>query len=418
MFILFLKRSVAWSAAFLLLASMALAETGVTPAEIVLGQSAAFKGPAAGLGTEIWRGAQACFDAVNAQGGVNGRMIRVVCLDDGYEGDVTLPNTVKLATQEKVFALFGFVGTPTLLKALPAIQQFNSTEGLFLFSCFTGAQAQREAPNDKFVLNIRASYRQETAALVKHFTKAGLKKIGVFIQDDAYGRAGEDGVSRALKAQGLTITAETTYQRNVPYSTSMAPAVQALQASGAQAVIAVGAYNQCAAFIRDARNAGWNVPIANLSFVGADQLLSKLQEEEKASGKDLTSHLVNSQVVPSWTDDSIPLVKEYRAAVDQYNPQLPADFQDPSYKPLPYSFGALEGFLNAKALVEILKKTPADLTRKGFLRAAEGSRALKVGLEAPLSFSKTRHQASDEVYFTTVEKGSWTTLKDWDGLTK
>ena len=404
--------------ACLLAASMALAETGVTPEEILLGQSAAFKGPAAGLGTEVWRGAQACFDEVNAQGGVHGRKIRVVCLDDGYEGDVTLPNTVKLANQEKVFALFGFVGTPTLLKALPAIQQFNTTDGLFLFSCLTGAQPQREAPYDKFVFNIRASYREETAALVKHFTKAGLKKIGVFIQDDSYGRGGEDGVSRALKAEGQTITAETTYQRNTPYSTSMAQAVQALQASGAQAVIAVGTYNPCAAFIRDARNAGWNVPIANLSFVGSDQLLAKLQEEEKSSGKDLTSHLVNSQVVPSWTDDSIPLVKDYRAAVDQYNPQLPADFQDPTYKALPYSFGALEGYLNAKAFVEILKKAPSDLTRKGFLKAAEGSRALKVGLETPLSFSKTNHQATHEVFFTTVEKGSWTALRDWEGLAK
>ena len=412
------KPKVLGAAAFFLLASLACAETGVTPEEIVLGQSAAFKGPAAGLGTELWRGAQACFDQVNAAGGVGGRKIRVVILDDGYEGDVALPNTVRLGTQEKVFALFGYVGTPTLLKALPAIQQFYSADGLFLFSCYTGAEPQRQAPNDKFVFNIRASYRQETAALVKHFTKMGLKKIGVFIQDDAYGRAGEDGVNRALKAQGLAITAETTYQRNVPYSTSMAQAVQALQASGAQAVIAVGAYNQCAAFIRDARNAGWNAPIANLSFVGADQLLSKLEEEQKASGKDMTSHLVNTQVVPPWTDDSIPLVKEYREAVDLYKPQLPADFQDPNYQPAHYSFGALEGFLNAKAFVEILKKTPANLTRRAYIKAIEGSKALKVGLEAPLSFSKTNHQASNEVYFTTVEKDGWVTLKDWSGLAK
>ncbi len=401
---------------FLALGLSARAETGVTADEIVLGQSAAFKGPAAGLGTEVWRGAQACFDKVNAEGGVNGRKIRVAALDDGYEGDVTLPNTVKLVTQEKVFGLFDYVGTPTLVKALPAIQQFSG-DGLFLFSAFSGAQPQREAPNDKFVFNIRASYRQETAALVKNLTKLGLKKIGVFIQDDAYGRSGEDGVVRALKSEGLTLTAETTYQRNVPYETSMAPAMGALKASGCQAVIAVGAYTQCAAFIRDARNAGWDVPIANLSFVGADQLLKKLGEEGKTSGKDMTAHLVNSQVVPPWTDTSVPLVAEYREAVDKDNPQLPAELQDPNYKPAQYSFGALEGYLDAKAFVEILKKTPANLTRASFIKAAESSKSLNVG-GVPLSFSKSNHQASNKVFFTTVENGQWTSLKDWKGLVK
>lgn len=395
----------------------AWAETGVSPTEILLGQSAAFKGSAAGLGTELWRGAQACFDKVNAEGGVNGRKIRVVALDDGYEGDVTLPNTVTLVTQDKVFALFGYVGTPTLVKALPAIQQFSG-DGLFLFSDFTGAQPQREAPNDKFVFNVRASYRQETAALVKNFTKLGLKKIGVFIQDDAYGRSGEDGVVRALKSEGLTLTAETTYQRNVPYETSMVQAMSALKASGTQAVIVVGAYTQCAAFIRDARNAGWDVPIANLSFVGSDQLLKKLQEEGKTSGKDMTAHLVNSQVVPPWTDTNVPLVAEYRAAMDKDNPQLPADLQDAAYKPAQYSFGSLEGYLDAKAFVEILKKTPADLTRASFVRSAESSKSLNVGLGVPLSFSKTNHQASNKVFFTTVENGQWATLKDWKALVK
>src|SRR5581483_3993304 len=183
----------------------------------------------------------------------------------------------RLITQDKVFALFGYVGTPTLVKALPAIQEY-SKDGLFLFSDFTGAQPQREAPNDKFVFNVRASYRQETAAIVKNYLKLGYKNIGVFIQDDAYGRSGEDGVKRALASKGMAIAAETTYQRNTPYETSMAPAVDILKKANVDAVIAVGAYAQCAAFIRDARNSGWDAPIANVSFVGASQLLKKLQE--------------------------------------------------------------------------------------------------------------------------------------------
>ncbi len=401
-----------WISLGLLFPLAARAENGVTPTEILLGQSAAFKGPAAGLGTELWRGAQAYFEKTNSEGGVNGHQIRVTSLDDGYEGDTTLANTTRLITEDKVFALFGYVGTPTLVKALPALKEHES-EGIFLFSDFTGAQPQREAPYDKLVFNVRASYRQETAAIVKNFVKLGLTKIGTFIQNDAYGKSGADGINRALKAKGMTIVAETTYERNVPYITRMDQQVSALKAAGAQAVIAVGAYNQCAAFIRDARGADWNVPIANLSFVGADQLLSKLVVEEKVSGKKLTAHLVNSQVVPSWYDTSNPLVQEYSAMMDLYDPKLPADLQDPNYKPAKYSFGSLEGYLNAKLFVAILKKTPVDLTRDSFVKAAESMKGQEMGTGGPLSFSATNHQASNQVFFTTVQNGQWVPLKDW-----
>ncbi len=218
-------------ALWMVLPFAARAQNGVSPTEILLGQSAVFKGPAAGLGTELWRGSQAYFDKINSEGGVNGRQIRVISLDDGYEGDTTLSNTVQLITQDKVFALFGYVGTPTLLKALPAIKEHES-EGIFLFSDFTGAQPQREAPYDKLVFNVRASYRQETAAIVKNFVKLGLTKIGTFIQNDAYGNSGADGINRALQARGMTIVAETTYERNVPYNTSMEQQVSALKAAG------------------------------------------------------------------------------------------------------------------------------------------------------------------------------------------
>jgi ABC-type branched-subunit amino acid transport system substrate-binding protein len=414
-----MKNWIGWLAFLLaLFGSLSVwAETGVTDSEVLLGQSAAFKGAAAGLGTELWRGAQAYFDKVNAAGGVNGRKIRVISLDDGYEGDVTLPNTVKLVNLDNVFALFGYVGTPTLVEALPAIQNYSG-QGLFLFSDFTGAQPQREPPHNKYVFNVRASYRQETAALVRNFEKLGLNKIGVFIQNDAYGHSGEDGVTRALKEKGLAIVAETTYERNLPYETSMDKQVADLKAAGADAVIAVGAYTQCAAFIRDARKAGWNVPIANLSFVGANQLLNKLAQEEKTSGTNLTANLVNSQVVPCWTDTSNALVAGYRADMDQDNPQLPPELQDPDYKPSQYSFGALEGYLDAKMFVAILRKTPVKLTRKSFIKAAESAKGLDMGMGAKLSFSPTNHQASNQVFFTTVQNGQWAPLDDWGSLVK
>lgn len=399
--------------AVILLAGALRAETGVTASEVLVGQSAAFQGPAAALGTELWRGAQACFDRVNKDGGVNGRRIKVLAVDDSYEGNKTLPNTLKLINESKVFALFDYVGTPTLVQALPAIQRYRG-DGVFLFGAFSGAQPQREEPFKDSVFNIRASYRQETAALVDAFVKdLGLNKIGVFIQGDPYGRSGLDGVQRALKAHGLAVAAETTYQRNVPYETSMTEQVKLLQAAGVQAVVAVGAYTQCAAFIRDARAAGYKGWIANLSFVGPDALLGLLKQEGAKGGSDLTANLVNTQVVPAWSDASVGVVRDYLAAMDASKPQLPSDLADASYKPVDRGFGSLEGYINARMFVEVLKAVPGELTRAKFYAAATKVQADLGGFK--LHFDPETHQASNKVFFTRVQGGAWVPVKSLKG---
>ena len=385
---------------------------GVTDIEIKLGQSAAFKGTSAALGSELWRGAQTYFKHINGQGGVHGRKIRVISLNDGYEGNATLKNTIDLITRKNVFALFGYVGTPTIVKALPAIQKF-SDQKIFLFSNFTGAQPQRELPHSKYVFNIRSSYRQETAGLVDKFIKNGFKKIGVFIQNDAYGRSGADGVKRALKKHGLKIVAEATYERATPFSKSMARRVDVLLEAGVDVVISIGSYAACAGFIRDARLSGFDGPIANVSFVGPDQLLQLLLQDEKRINKKLTTNLVNSQVVPPWMDTSIPLVKMYQTLMDKYQLQVPDHLKDPHYSPSKYSFVSLEGFLNAKVFVEILKRSPKDLTRENFVETLENTHDLDVGLKRNISFRKTRHQALDKVFFTTIEDNHYVTIKNW-----
>jgi len=385
---------------------------GVTDTEIKLGQSASFKGTSAALGSELWRGAQTYFEHINAQGGVHGRKIRVISLNDGYEGGATLINTIDLITRKNVFALFGYVGTPTIVKALPAIQKFSDKK-IFLFSNFTGAQPQRERPHNKYVFNIRSSYRQETEGLVDNFVKNGFRKVGVFIQNDAYGRSGADGVQRALKKHGLKILAESTYERSTPFSKSMTWRVDVLQEAGVDVVISIGSYAACAAFIRDARLAGFQGPIANVSFVGSDQLLQLLLYEEKRIGKKLTTHLVNSQVVPPWSDSSIPLVKIYQTLMDKYQLQVPDPLKDPNYAPSKYSFVSLEGFLNARVFVEILKRSPKDLTRENFVTTLENTHDLDVGLRHNISFSKTRHQALDKVFFTTIQDQKYVLIKKW-----
>ena len=174
---------------------------GVTSREIRIGMSAAFKGTAAGLGTEFYRGAQAYYDDVNARGGVFGRTLTVVGLDDNYEPLPCVRNTIQLLEKDSVFFLSNYVGTPTLTRALPVIKRY-ADQHVVLVGNFTGAQPQRETPYVEHVFNIRASYRQEMAALVDRFWQTGARHIGVYSQADAYGRSGTDGVARALAARG------------------------------------------------------------------------------------------------------------------------------------------------------------------------------------------------------------------------
>ena len=406
-----MTRRTARRAAWLCLCAGALAwaEKGVTETSVKVGERSGFSGPAAGLGIELWRGAHAAFLASNEQGGVHGRRIDYVVADDGYDPEQAAPAAVRLVAQERVFILFGGVGTPTILKVLPVVLKLNSSEGLIQFSSFTGAQPQREPPYERVMFNIRASYRQETKAMVDAFVAMGRKKIGIFVQDDSYGASGRDGVRRALREHSLAIAADTSYPRGITYQGSTAAQIKLLRQAGVDAVISVGSYQPCAALVRDARNAGWTVPIHNLSFVGADQMLDQLLKEPNAAG--LVKNLVATQVVPPFSDTSLPLVRDYRAAMDKYRPVVPRGVGDQSYRPASrYSFGSLEGFLNARAFLAVLQKAGPDLTRRSFFVAAESMGKFDLGAGAPLELSGTRHQALEKVWFT------YATTEGWKGV--
>jgi ABC-type branched-subunit amino acid transport system substrate-binding protein len=385
---------------------------GVTTTEIRIGMSAAFKGTAAGLGTEFYRGAQAYYDDVNARGGIYGRTVTVVALDDNYEPLPCVQNTIQLLEKDPVFFLSNYVGTPTLTRALPVIKRYADQQ-VVLVGNFTGAQPQREAPYVEHVFNIRASYRQEMAALVDRFWQLGARNIGVFSQADAYGRSGTDGVVRALAARGARLAAETTYQRGARFDDEMAPAVNALRRAGVDAVLCTGAYQGCGAFVRTARDLGWTVPISNVSFVGSDAMLRLLVQHGKTTGRDYTKALVNSQVVPSFDDLSLPGVVEYRGLMDRYNPTLPAALRDERYVAQRYSFISLEGYVNARVVVEALRRAGPQPTRGSFRNALESFRMFDLGIGAPLTFSPERHQGLDSVYFTRVEAERWVPITDW-----
>lgn len=372
--------------------------------DIVIGMSATFKGSSQGLGFELYRGSMAYLEHVNSHGGINGRKVLIKAYDDGYNPVPAIDNTIRLINEDKVLLLFDYVGTPTVTRVLPLLK-LNEEKEILLFFPFTGAQPQRQYPYDRFVFNLRASYSQETERLVNFFVNADKKKIVIFYQADAYGRSGWSGVRNALAKHNLKIAAEATYRRGTKFSESFNTHVQVLKKVEPDAVISIGSYSACAGFIRDARDAGFDVPIANVSFVGSENLLQLLTDAGKQKDRDYTRNLINSQVVPCYEDLSLPAVKEYRTLMDQYNPKFPAGLSDKNYTPAKYSFVSFEGFINAKVLVEILKRLDGNPTRRKVKTVTENINDLDIGLDEKISFGPTKHQGLDRIYLTTVRDG-------------
>ncbi len=333
---------------------------------IVLGQSAAFTGPAAQLGLQLNVGAKLCFDQINAQGGVGRRMIEIRSMDDGYEPDRCAENTRKLIADE-VFALFGYVGTPTSLAALPLFTQAR----LPFFAPFTGAEALRQ-PFNRLIFHVRASYYDETALIVRHLTNLGLKKIGVFYQNDAYGKAGLDGVTKALADLKLAPVATATVERN---SADVAAAVGKLMSAKPEAVVQISAYGASAAFVRAARKAGYGGTFYNVSFVGTQALADEL-------GKD-GAGVVVSQVVPSPYQPSRQITREFLDAIKKGGDKVQANYS------------SMEGYVAARVLVEGLRQAQGSgkITRESFIAGTEA-----IGTQAISGFavalSATNHAAS------------------------
>src|ERR1022692_4688933 len=204
--------------------------------DIVLGMSAAFKGPSRGLSIELYRGSIAYFEHINRSGGVHGKSIRIKAYDDGYNPKDAVDNTMRLVEKDDVFLLFDYMGTPTVTRILPLLKK-HEKHSVYLFFPFTGAEPHRQYPYDQFVFNLRASYHKETANLVNHFVRIGRKKIAVFYQIDAYGRNGWDGVRKQLAKNGLEIVAEATYPRGTRYSDSLVQQVAILRKADPNAIV-------------------------------------------------------------------------------------------------------------------------------------------------------------------------------------
>ncbi len=370
----------------------ARAVPGVTDTEILLGSSLALKGHASFLGTQTLHGALSYLNHINEQGGIHGRKIKVIAYDDGYDPPRCVANTQKLINEDKIFALFCYVGTPTSVEIIPIVEEAK----IPLLGLFTGANALRE-PFKRYIINVRASYYKETGEVVKHLVKdLGIKKVGVFYQDDAYGLDGLEGTRICLKKYGLAPVATGSYIRG---TLDIEDGLNKIIPSGAEAVIMIGTYDPCAKFIKLAKSKGFDPIFHNVSFVGADELAKKLGKEGEG--------VIITQVVPPPEERVLlPAAKDYARLLAKYYPQCPP------------TFVGFEGFVNAKILVEGLRRAGRELSREGFIDAIDTLERYFVGIGAKISFGHNDHQGLEQVYFTKIKDGKVSMFTDWKELKK
>ena len=364
-----MKRSFVLAAAALLLIRI----SPIWAQEIVLGQSVALTGPAQELGKEMQLGAQTYFDVVNAAGGIRGKKIVLRTLDDGYEPPRAEANTRKFVSDGDVLALFGYVGTPTSAASIPVATKAK----LPFFGAFTGAELLR-MPLNRYVFNVRASYFDETEAIVRQMTQGGVTRIAVFHQNDSYGQAGLAGVERALAKRQLQVVAKATVERN---STDVAAAVAAMMAAKPEVIVLVSAYSSCSEFIKQLKAKELPTRYVNVSFVGTKPL-------SKALGAAADGVMI-SQVMPPPTANKFPLVVEYQRALKAAGSSE-------------FSYTSLEGFVAAKVIVEALRRG-GDASREALVRALESLRNIDLG-GFYVSFGPENHNASNFVELTVLNK--------------
>ncbi len=362
------------------------AQPGVTSTEIVIGSCSAIDGPARQLGLQMVLGASAYIDMINEQGGVNGRKIRLVPFDDGYDPE-RAPACFARLQKEGIFAAAFFVGTPTAARYIPLAESSKTP----LVGLFTGAQILYE-PFHHYVLNVRASYYDETREQVDNLWSLGMKKIAVIYPNDAFGSTVLEGVRLALKKHGSEPVAVGVYPRN---TVEIERAMSAVRGSNPDAVILVGPYTPVAAVVRTAHHDKWTPQFLTVSFVGTDEFIHEAGDDAEGT--------IITQVVPPYFSTDLPTVALYRReSIKHFSNSKPG-------------FVSLEGFVDAMVLVEGLKRAGRDLTREKFITALESIHGFDAGLGPRLkvNFSSTNHKGFQNVYATMVRNGVAVPITDW-----
>ncbi len=369
-------------------------QQGVTNTEILMGMSAAFSGSAKELGRQMKLGIDTYFNEVNDNGGINGRKLNLVSLDDGYEPNRALDSMKDLVENRKVFGVIGNVGTPTAEVTVP----YSVEKKALFFGAFTGANLLRKDPPDKYVFNYRASYSEETAYIVEYLVdikKLRPSEIAVFAQNDSYGDAGFSGVVKAMqkykysKSQILRVG----YNRN---TLEIEEAVNTVlkNKSRLKAVVMVCTYKPGAKFIQQLKDQNLNLIFTNVSFVGSNALA----EELAGLGAKYATGIIVTQVVPHYESNA--------ATIINYREQLKKHF--PSEEP---GFVSLEGYLSAKVFCEAVSRTGKNLTTDSLINSLESIRDLDIGIGSIINYGPSEHQGSHKIWATVLdEKGKYKDL--------
>src|SRR6516165_1430095 len=359
---------------------------GVTDREIRFGIVAPFSGSARELGRQMKLGIDTAFNRINDAGGVDGRMLRLVAADDGYEPSRTLDAMKQLYDKDQVFGYIGNVGTPTAQVAIPYALEHHT----LFFGAFTGANLLRNDPPDRYVFNYRASYAEETDAVVHYLIKIRRlqpRQIAVFAQQDAYGDAGYAGVTKAFRSLGVNDTAilRLNYKRN---TVDVDEAVSQLKAQklAIRAVVMVATYRAAAKFIERTHDQFPGMIYTNVSFVGSTALADELM----LLGPRYASGVIVTQVVPAVGGYS-SAVLEYKNALAKYFPGEAPDYV------------SFEGYVAANVLIQALKKSGPQIDTERLIDTLEAMRSVDLGLGAPLNFGRAEHQASHKIWGTAID---------------
>ncbi|KXB30232.1 ABC transporter permease [Dechloromonas denitrificans] len=354
-------------------------DPGITETSITLGMSAPLSGPNGAYGMDMRQTIQTYFEQVNKSGGINGRKLELVALDDGYETEKTLSNTKTLLNEKHAFALLAYYGSSPTTEAMNTI--FGPAK-VPLVGTISGASSLREPiasnPNSRYMFNVRASYADETEAIVNQMVSLGLKSVAVLYQNDGFGKSGLDGVSAALKKHGLTPSAVGTVERN---SLDISKALDPISKANPQAVIMVTLYKPTAVFVKAMKKAGQNPMFMTLSPVGTEQLVQELGADARGIGI--------SQVVPYPWNDIIPVVREYQRLIN---------------KPGAYSYYGMEAYLMARTMVEGLRRAGKDLSREKLQSALESLNNIDFG-GYRINYGNNGRQGSRYVELTVVGPG-------------
>lgn len=369
-------RRLALTLAACLPALLATGEESEEAAALLFGQSAAFSGPAQELGRDMRLGIEAAFAEANAKGGVRGLRLALRSLDDAYEPERAIDNTRALVS-DGVFAMIGAVGTPTSLAAVPVA----AAAGVPYVAPFTGAAFLRQVPGSgDNVVNLRASYDDETEAMVAHLLgDLAIKRIAVMYQDDSFGRAGHSGVIKAMQRRNMAPVAVGVYPRN---TTAVKTALLDVEAGNPGAVILVGAYKPVATMIAWARHIGFSPVFMTISFVGSNALARELGTT--GAGVFVT------QVVPFPKGDQPPVVAAYTRALGEHAPDATPGFV------------SLEGYLAGRLAIAAAERCPSEPDRECFMAALRSGDAIDLDGFA-LAYGETDNQGSDEVFLTVID---------------